>query len=92
VIAVEESTVVKGIVDADEAAEMSNQPPAKPAVNDALTQLICPALRAEIGCGHKVRGDRCTTGDVEISDVVAGTTEVVTAIEISGATSTVASL
>jgi hypothetical protein len=93
VIAVgEASAVVKGMFDIDEATEMSNQPPAEPAVIDALTQLICPVLCTEIVCGHKVRGDWSCTGDVEISDAAAGATEVVTAIETSGPTSPVASL
>jgi hypothetical protein len=61
-------------------------------VIDALAQLIGPALRAETVCGRKVRDAWDCTGDIEISDAVAGATEVVTAIEISGATSPVASL
>ncbi len=88
----ESSSVVKGTFDNDEATEMSHQPPASPAVIDALTQLIGPALRAEIVCGRKVRDDWGCAGDIEISDAVAGATEVVTPIEISGATSSVASL
>jgi hypothetical protein len=84
--------VVKGMFDTDEATEMSNQPPASSAAIDALTQLICPAPRAEIVCGRKARGGWGCTGAVEISDAAAGATEVITAIEISGATSPVASL
>jgi hypothetical protein len=61
-------------------------------VIDALTQLVCLVLRTEIVCGHKVRGDWSCAGDVEISDAAAGPTEVVAAIETSGATSPVASL
>jgi hypothetical protein len=79
--------VVTGMFDTDEGTKMSNQPVVELAGMDALTQLICSALR--VVCDRMARDDWSRTGGVEISDAEAGATEVVTAIEISGATSPV---
>ncbi len=80
--------LAKKAFDAGEASEMDSQLPTDSVVIDTLAQLICAARRAELACRDSARRVWLGAGEDEIS----GMTDVVTAIEASGAVWPVPSL